>query len=78
MARESCTDDKPFDAATDEGRCRCKGATLRAYNGMKDSGAAECEAVEAAWRVYSFHHPKDAPYDSRLTVERWIYADRAH
>lgn len=77
MDKDSCKD-KLFDAAGDPERCRCKGAALRAYGGMKDHGAAETEALDAAYRIYRFHHPEDAPADARLTVERWIYAGRPH
>ncbi len=67
-----------FDGANDEARCRCRGAAMRAYGGMKDHGSSEHEAVDAAYRVYRFHHPQDSKDDARLTVERWIYSARAH
>lgn len=78
MAENDSCRDEDLAAATDADRCRCKGATLKAYAGMLDSGANEAEAVDAAWRVYRFHHPEDSYYRSRLTVERWIYTERAH
>ena len=67
-----------FDGANNPIRCKCKGAALRAYNGMKTSGCAESEAVEAAYRIYRYHHPMDSKEDSLLTVERWIYAGNEH
>lgn len=67
-----------FDGANNPERCICKPAAMNAYNGMLTSGAAETEAVEAAYRIYRYHHPLDTKEDSRLTVERWIYADRPH
>ena len=67
-----------FDGANNPVRCKCKPAALKAYNGMLGSGSSEDEAVEAAYRIYRYHHPLDTKEDSRLTVERWIYSDRAH
>lgn len=67
-----------FDGANNEIRCKCKPAAMRAYNGMLTSGSAEQEAVEAAYRIYRYHHPMDTKEDSRLTVERWIYQEQAH
>jgi hypothetical protein len=45
---------------------------------MKDAGCDEGTALDAAYRVYRFHHPLDTKEDSHLTVERWIYADQVH
>ena len=67
-----------FDGANDAERCRCKGATLKAYHGMLQHGAAEGEAVQAAFKIYCYHHPCDTAENAHLTVERWIYAERAH
>ncbi len=58
--------------------CRCRHAVMNGYHGMIKSGAAECEALDAAFRIYRFHHPEDSRDQSRLTVERWIYAGHAH
>jgi len=59
-------------------KCVCRGAALRAYNGMLKVGAAETEALDAAYRVYGFHHPEDPRDVAHLTVERWVYAERVH
>lgn len=67
-----------FDGANNAERCKCKGATLNAYHGMISSGAADSEALEAAYKVYRYHHPTDSVEDSHLTVERWIYTASAH
>lgn len=67
-----------FDAANNAVRCKCKPAALNAYTGMLEHGSSENEAVEAAYRIYRYHHPLDTKEDSRLTVERWIYSERAH
>ena len=77
MSEFSCKE-ITFDAANNEIRCKCKPAALKAYQGMKQLGAAEQEAVEAAYRIYRYHHPQDTPEDSHLTVERWIYTGQAH
>jgi hypothetical protein len=34
--------------------------------------------LEAAQKVYSFHHPEDTRRDALLTVERWITAGNLH
>ena len=58
--------------------CRCHRAVMNGYRGMLKSGAAESEALDAAFRIYRFHHPEDGRDKSRLTVERWIYSSHAH
>ncbi len=65
-----------FDGANDPERCKCQGAVMRAYKGMKHEG--EKTALAAAVRVYSFHHPEDLPVDASLTVERWVHAEHLH
>jgi hypothetical protein len=34
--------------------------------------------LEAAQKVYRFHHPEDSKHDAMLTVERWIAAENVH
>lgn len=64
-----------FDGANDPERCKCHAAVMRTYREMiKDQ--PEYIAVDAARRVYSFHHPEDKFCDAALTVERWINAGR--
>jgi len=58
--------------------CRCHSAVMNGYAGMKRSGAAEVEALNAAFRIYEFHHPEQERETARLTVERWIYASYTH
>ena len=66
-----------FDAANDAERCKCRGAVLRTYGELiKDE--PEQVALSAAIRVYRYHHPEDSVDMSSLTVERWVYADRAN
>jgi hypothetical protein len=58
--------------------CRCHKAVMNGYRGMKLSGAAESEALDAAFRIHKFHHPEMAEDVSRLTVERWLYTAHTH
>jgi hypothetical protein len=58
--------------------CRCHNAVMKGYTGMKLSGAAEAEALDAACRIYYFHHPEQAMEAAKLTVEQWVYAGRHH
>lgn len=59
-------------------RCVCKGAVLRAYSEMLSGEVPHNVAMEAAVRVYRYHHPEDAPDAAGLIVERWIHAGRMH
>lgn len=54
--------------------CKCHGAVMRTYRSLCDE--PETVAVEAARRVYRFHHPEDSKFDAALTVERWINEER--
>lgn len=56
--------------------CKCHKAVMTAYEGMKHCG--EETALDAALRVYRFHHPEDAVDVASLTVERWVSADHIH
>lgn len=60
-----------FDAANDEGRCKCRSAVMRTYKAMKKD-EPETIALEAAIRVYRHHHPEDCIETAHLTVERWV------
>ncbi len=77
MADFSCKE-ITFDGANNPARCKCKAAAVNAYNNTKEHGFAESEAVDAAFRIYRYHHPQDTIEDSHLTVERWIYTEHAH
>ena len=50
--------------------CKCYGAVMRTYISMSDE--PHCVALEAAARVYHYHHPEDTKGDAFLTVQRWI------
>lgn len=56
--------------------CKCHAAVLTAYEGMKHCGPET--AIEAALRVYKFHHPEDAFEIASMHVQRWIAADHIH
>ena len=56
--------------------CKCYGAVMRTYTAMSDEPHAV--AVEAAVRVYRFHHPEDSKHDASLTVQRWVTAGNMH
>ncbi|MCB9984054.1 MAG: hypothetical protein H6861_10390 [Rhodospirillales bacterium] len=57
--------------------CKCYGAVMRTYNTMVKDEPHHI-AMEAAQRVYRFHHPEDSKEDAQLTVERWISAECLH
>lgn len=54
--------------------CKCYSAVMRTYKSMLSQ--PEHVAMEAAQRVYRFHHPEDSKSDAHLTVERWINEER--
>lgn len=56
--------------------CKCYKAVMRTYQGMSDE--PHNVAMDAARRVYSFHHPEDKKSDAHLTVERWIVGEHVH
>ncbi len=77
MSEHSCREIL-FDGANNKLRCKCKAAVLRTYRGLVSNNRPEKFALQAAIRIYRHHHPKDTKEDSRLTVERWVYAGRHH
>lgn len=54
--------------------CKCYGAVMRTYKSMSDE--PDHVALEAAQRVYRYHHPEDSKSDAHLTVERWVNETR--
>lgn len=50
--------------------CKCYGAVMRTFRAFKDE--PKHIAMEAAQRVYQYHHPEDSKKDASLTVERWV------
>jgi hypothetical protein len=53
--------------------CKCYGAVMRTFTAMQD--VPQHVAMEAAQRVYQYHHPEDSKANAHLTVERWVTAD---
>ena len=51
--------------------CQCYGAVMRTYKCMS-SDEPHHVALEAAQRVYRYHHPEDPKDIAHLTVERWV------
>lgn len=59
----------PYD---DGSRCDCRSAVTRAYRSLLVSGTSPTIALEAATRIYCYHHP-EASLDMALTaVEAWV------
>jgi hypothetical protein len=61
-----------FDPANDEINCDCRNAVECAYQGLLKAGEPETIAMQAAKRVYRFHHPEDSIHDTDIIVERWV------
>lgn len=56
----------------DGSRCDCRSAVTRAYRSLLGSGTSPTVALEAATRIYCYHHP-EASLDMALTaVEAWV------
>lgn len=56
--------------------CKCYKAVMRTFKSMSDE--PRHIAMEAALRVYRYHHPDDNFCDAALTVESWVSAGRVH
>lgn len=56
--------------------CKCYGAVMRTYKAFSDEPYHV--AMDAARRVYRYHHPEDNIEIAHLTVERWINQSRVH
>lgn len=54
--------------------CKCYNAVMRTFKGMSDEPMHV--ALEAAQRVYRYHHPEDPVHIAHLTVERWVNGGR--
>jgi hypothetical protein len=55
--------------------CKCYKAVMRTYKCISND-EPEHVALEAAQRVYRYHHPEDSKMDAHLTVERWVNETR--
>ena len=70
----ACAEKKIEDNAKDPQRCKCRGAVLKTYK-LMSSDEPHHVAMEAAQRVYRYHHPEDMRACAALIVERWVYED---
>ena len=50
----------------------CKSAIRRAYGELRERGASRFDALEAAVRVYGFHHPGTELAVARLRVAEFV------
>ena len=67
------------DFSGDNKSCKCRMAVLKTYHEM--TGEHELPntfALQAAYRVYRFHHPEDTKETARLKVESWIHEGHFH
>lgn len=53
-------------------RCRCKVATLRAYDELRSRGEPIRIAMEAASVVYRYHHPEFSPHNAVQSIAGWL------
>lgn len=60
------------DFANDAQKCVCKPAVYNAYQSLLSHGHKK--AMDAAIKIYKFHHPDDSKEDVQITVERWVIA----
>lgn len=58
--------------------CRCRVAVERAFAGMMASNAPRSVALEAAARVYRYHHPERSEACALDTVETWLFRGPLH
>lgn len=70
--QESCGPETGLD------QCRCRAAVTRAYAGMQASGVPDAVALEAATRVYHYHHPEVAMVKAHEIVETWVFRGTVH
>lgn len=59
-----------------EADCKCYNAVMTMYKSLRN--VPKQVVLEAAQKVYRFHHPEDSKHDAMLTVERWIAAENVH
>ena len=58
--------------------CRCRVAVERAFAGMVAGGAPDSVAMEAAARVFRYHHPEASERHAWDTVETWLFTGPLH
>ena len=52
--------------------CRCKAATLRAFDELRARQEPVKTALEAATLVFRFHHPEISIENTLFTVSAWL------
>ena len=57
--------------------CKCYNAVMNTYSKLIED-TPHCIALQAAARVYAYHHPEDKKGDAFLTVQSWITAGNLH
>jgi hypothetical protein len=58
--------------------CHCHRAVMRAYAEMIAVGAPRTVALEAAVRVFRYHHPEVASFRAHDKVETWVHTGPLH
>ena len=58
--------------------CVCRDIVRRTHAGMLDKGADAGSAIEAAIRVFRYHHPETGRMASRDLVEQWVLGHQLH
>lgn len=58
--------------------CPCRAAVIRAYGEMLKSEVPEGVALQAARRVYRYHHPEVSDEEAAETVEAWVFRGVPH
>lgn len=53
--------------------CHCHRAVMRAFGQMVAKGAPRTVAIEAAIRVFCYHHPEVPSFRAHDMVETWVY-----
>jgi hypothetical protein len=50
----------------------CRSSVARAFYEMLDHGVSAYGALDAAARVYRYHHPNETMRAARFRVEEWL------
>lgn len=64
--------EQPF--AEGSADCRCQQAVTRAYSELVARGAPRSVAMDAAIRVFVYHHPEVPAFRAHDTVETWVFS----
>ena len=68
----------PCSRGLPDGDCGCRAAVSRAYGGLVAAGLPEGNALDAAVRVYRYHHPEQPVDRARTLIESWVFAGPVH